>query len=113
MTAPDHFIHIGRRALTANHYPGNVNLMKIATSRVTSQGQISIPLEVRRRLGVTPGTTLQWESEGETVVVRRIGKHSFADLRKALFPEGPPEPRALEDLKKGIEDYVRAKHARR
>ena len=87
--------------------------MKIATSRVTSQGQISIPLEVRRRLGVTPGTTIQWEAEGDTVVVRRMGKHSFADGRKALFPGGPPEARGLEDLKKGIEDYVRAKHARR
>ncbi len=87
--------------------------MKIATSRVTSQGQISIPLEVRRRLGVTPGTTIQWEAEGDTVVVRRIGKHSFADVRRALFPEGPPEARGLEDLKKGIEDYVQAKHARR
>ncbi|HYU32188.1 MAG TPA: AbrB/MazE/SpoVT family DNA-binding domain-containing protein [Thermoanaerobaculia bacterium] len=87
--------------------------MKIATSRVTTQGQISIPLEVRRRLGVTPGTTIQWEAEGDTVVVRRIGKHSFADVRKALFPGGPPEARDLEDLKKGIEDYVQAKHARR
>jgi AbrB family looped-hinge helix DNA binding protein len=87
--------------------------MKIATSRVTTQGQISIPLEVRRRLGVTPGTTIQWEAEGDTVVVRRIGKHSFADVRKALFPGGPPEARSLEDLKKGIEDYVQAKHARR
>jgi AbrB family looped-hinge helix DNA binding protein len=87
--------------------------MKIATSRVTSQGQISVPLEVRRRLGVVPGTTIQWESEGDTVVVRRIGKHSFADVRKALFPEGPPEPRGLKDLKKGIEDHIRTKHARR
>lgn len=87
--------------------------MKIATSRVTSQGQISIPLEVRRRLGVVPGTTIQWESEGDTVVVRRIGKHSFADVRKAVFPEGPPAPRDLEDLKKGIEDSIRSKHARR
>lgn len=87
--------------------------MKIATSRVTSQGQISIPLEVRRRLGVVPGATIQWESEGESVVVRRIGKHSFADVRKALFPKGPPAPHGLADLKKGIEDHVRARHARR
>jgi len=100
-------------ALTSAHYQGNFKFMKIATSRVTSQGQISVPLEVRRRLGVVPGTTIQWESEGDTVVVRRIGKHSFADVRKALFPDGPPEPRGLQDLKKGIEDYVRAKHARR
>lgn len=86
--------------------------MKLATSKITSQGQISIPLEVRRRLGLAPGSTLQWDAEGEKVVVRRRGKHSFADLRKALFPQGPPEPRSLEELKAGIEDHIRAKHAR-
>jgi AbrB family looped-hinge helix DNA binding protein len=87
--------------------------MKIATSRVTSQGRISIPLEVRDRLGLVAGSTIQWEFVGDTVVVRRIGKRSFADVRKALFPEGPPTPRNLEDLKKGIEGYVHARHARR
>jgi AbrB family looped-hinge helix DNA binding protein len=60
--------------------------MKISTSRVTSRWRISIPLEVRRHLGLVPGSTLQWELEGETVVVRRVGKHSFGDVRKALFP---------------------------
>jgi AbrB family looped-hinge helix DNA binding protein len=101
------------RPLTPWHYQGKVAVMKIATSRVTSQGQISIPLEVRRRLGVNPGTTLQWEAEGDTVVVRRIGKYSFADVRKALFPGGPPEARSLEELKKGIAAYVQARYARR
>jgi len=87
--------------------------MKIATSRVTSQGRISVPLEVRRRLGLVPGSTIQWELAGDTVVVRRIGKCSFADVRKILFPEGLPAPLDVEDLKKGVEDYVRARHARR
>ncbi len=87
--------------------------MKLATSKITSQGQISVPLEVRRRLGLTPGSTLQWESEGDTVVVRRRGTHTFADLRKILFPAGSPAPHDLEELKAGIETYVRARHARR
>lgn len=87
--------------------------MKIATSRITSQGQISVPLEVRRRLGVAPGGTLQWDAEGDTVVVRRHGLKSLADLRAALFPEGPPASHDLSDLKAGLEAAIRAKHARR
>lgn len=87
--------------------------MKIAISRINSQGQISVPLEVCRRLGVGPGATIQLESEGEAVVVRRAGKHSFADVRRAFFPEGLPEPHDLQELKKGIEDCIRAKHSRR
>jgi AbrB family looped-hinge helix DNA binding protein len=35
--------------------------MSSATSKVTSQNQISIPAEVRRRFGIVPGTELVWE----------------------------------------------------
>jgi hypothetical protein len=45
-------------------------------------------------------------SEGQLTAVRGL-----ADIRKVLFPEGAPAPRTLKDLKKGIEDYVRAKHS--
>jgi bifunctional DNA-binding transcriptional regulator/antitoxin component of YhaV-PrlF toxin-antitoxin module len=87
--------------------------MKLATSRLTSQSQISVPLEVRRRLGLNPGSVLQWEAEGDAIFVTRRGKHTFADVRAALFPDGPPEPKDLEDLKAGIESYVATRHARR
>ena len=85
--------------------------MKIASSKITSQGQISVPLEVRRRLGVVPGSTIEWEADGDSVVVKKGGRHSFAELRRALFPKGPPEPRHLDELKKGIADYIQSKHA--
>ena len=45
--------------------------MKVAESRVTAQGQISIPAEVRRVLGLSPGTVLEWDAEGDTIIVRR------------------------------------------
>lgn len=87
--------------------------MKIATSRITAQGQISIPLEIRRRLGLVPGSTIEWDVEGETVVVKRSGKYTLDDAHKVLFPDGPPKARTLDELKEGIAGYIRAKHARR
>jgi AbrB family looped-hinge helix DNA binding protein len=87
--------------------------MKLATSRITAQGQISVPLEVRKKLGLTPGSTIEWDAEGDKVVVKRLGKYTFEDAHKALFPDGPPKPRTLEELKAGIAGYIRAKHARR
>jgi AbrB family looped-hinge helix DNA binding protein len=87
--------------------------MKLATSKITAQGQISVPLEVRRRLGLTPGAVLQWETQGAAVVVRRRGTHTLAEVRQALFPAGPPAAHDLDELKAGIESYIRAKHARR
>lgn len=86
--------------------------MKLATSRLTAQGQISVPSEVRRRLGLVPGSSLEWESEGDAIRVKRAGRYGFAEVRKALFPEGPPEPKSLEQLTDGIRKHLRAKHAR-
>lgn len=87
--------------------------MTIARSKVTSQGQISVPADVRRRLGITPGSVLEWEEDGDRFVVRRAGQYTFEDMRRVLFPNGPPKRRSLEELKQGIVDYIRERHARR
>ena len=87
--------------------------MPISRSKVTAQGQISVPAEVRRRLGVGPGSILEWDEDGEQIVVRRAGKYTSEDIRKALFPEGPPRPRTVDELKEGIREYMRKRHARR
>jgi len=46
---------------------------------------------------------LEWEQEGERMVVRRSGRYTSEDLHRALFEE-PPEPRTLEELKEGCGD---------
>ena len=86
--------------------------MKLAQSRVTAQGQISVPAEVRKRLELVPGSVLEWDAEDDRITVRRVGQHTFEDLHRALFSQ-QPEPRTLEDLKEGIRQHVKARHARR
>jgi antitoxin PrlF len=84
----------------------------LAKSRITAQGQISVPAEIRRKLGVGPGSVLEWELDGETVLVRRAGKYTSEDIHKALFPHGPPPRRSLAELREGIREYIRKRHAR-
>lgn len=86
--------------------------MTIAQSRLTSQGQVSIPAEVRRRLGLGPGSVIEWDEEGERIIVRRAGRYSSADVYAALFPQGAGAPRSLPDLEAGIRANVRRRHAR-
>jgi AbrB family looped-hinge helix DNA binding protein len=50
--------------------------MTIAKSKLTAQGQISVPAEVRQRLGVGPGSVLEWDEQDDQVVVRRAGRVS-------------------------------------
>jgi AbrB family looped-hinge helix DNA binding protein len=82
-----------------------------ARSRITAQGQISVPAEIRRKLGVAPGSVLEWVERGDHVLVRRAGGHSSADVHDALFPRSEP-PRAPVDTKEGIRRCIRRKHAR-
>lgn len=85
--------------------------MTLPQSRVTAQGQISVPAEIRRKLGIGPGAVLEWEEDGERVIVRRAGRYTFEDIHRAVFPR-PPKPRNLNELKQAIGRHVRAKHAR-
>lgn len=39
-----------------------------ATSVVTDRGQVTIPVEIRRRLGIAPGTSLRFHAEGGKLV---------------------------------------------
>jgi AbrB family looped-hinge helix DNA binding protein len=86
--------------------------MPIAQSRVTAQGQVSVPAEVRRKLGVGPGSLLEWTEEGNAVVVRRSGRYSSAEIHRALFGSEIPTPRRLNDLKEGVRRHIRTRHAR-
>jgi len=86
--------------------------MPLAQSKLTAQGQISVPAEVRKKLGVGPGSILEWHEENDAVVVRRAGRHTSADVHKALFPEGSPQKKASTNLKEGIRKHIRQKHAR-
>jgi antitoxin PrlF len=81
-------------------------------TRVTSQGQVSVPAAIRRKLGVEPGSTLQWTLRGDEVVVKRRTGSTFDEMHKILFPNGPPKRRSLKEMDEGIAQYMREKYAR-
>lgn len=86
--------------------------MPIARSRVTAQGQISVPSQVRKKLGVGPGSIIEWEEQGAKLVVRRAGRYSSQEIHDAIFGV-PPKPRTLSAIKRGLKDHFKAKYARR
>ena len=70
-------------------------------------------MDVRRKLGVGPGSVLEWEQQGSKIVVRRAGRFSTEDIHRALFGTRPPKKRSLRELKEGIREYVRKRYAGR
>jgi AbrB family looped-hinge helix DNA binding protein len=86
--------------------------MSLPQSKLTAQGQISVPAEIRRKLGIGPGSVLEWEEEGDHVVVRRAGRYTSEDIHRAVFAR-PPKRKSSDEMKDGIARHMRAKHARR
>ena len=81
-------------------------------TKVTAQGQVSVPADVRRKLGIGPGSVLEWTLEDEQAVVRRAGRYSSRDIHEALFSRKRPGKHTDAELKEGIKKAVRKRHAR-
>ena len=86
--------------------------MTLARSRLTIQGQISVPAEIRRRLGIAPGAVLEWDEANGEIVVRRAGRFSSEDIHRAVFPE-KVATKSLDEMKEGVRSNIRKRHARR
>jgi len=81
-------------------------------SKLTAQGQVSVPAPVRRKLGLSTGTMLEWDAEGDQVIVRRVGRYSSLDVHRALFPQ-PPRRHTLAEMKAGVRKDIKRRHAKR
>lgn len=85
--------------------------MSLAKSRITAQGQVSIPVAVMQQFGLAPGEVIEWESRDGQLTIRRAGQYTLADVRKALdLPKGVHKTDA--DIREGIKARMRVKHAR-
>lgn len=65
-------------------------------AKVTSKGQITIPLEIRRALGVAPGDRVIFENDGRSIQVRAAAPSSpFAKYRGIGNPKMPSGRKAI------------------
>lgn len=43
---------------------------------ITSKGQVTIPVEIRRKLGLLPNTEVEFDVEGDKVTIRKASGHT-------------------------------------
>ena len=58
----------------------------MSASTVTSKGQVTIPADVRHRLGIDAGDRLVFEIEGEDIRIRVVSSRSLEELFGAGRP---------------------------
>ena len=60
-------------------------------TRVSERGQVSIPADIRKRLGIEPEQELEWYIVGETIMVRPVPKDpvsAFKGAGRKLYTTG-------------------------
>ena len=70
-------------------------------SKITSKGQVTVPHEIRRALGVRAGDTLLFEQKGSEVRIRPVRSESPFEKYRGIGNPGIPAGR------KGIVRWVR------
>ncbi|HSZ61161.1 MAG TPA: AbrB/MazE/SpoVT family DNA-binding domain-containing protein [Terriglobales bacterium] len=59
-------------------------------AKITSKGQITVPIEVRRMLGVREGDRLLFESDGDRVHIRPVRTQSVFEKYRGIGNPGIP-----------------------
>ena len=80
----------------------------MATTRLSSKGQLIIPKEIRDRHGWREGTELEVEDRDEAVLLRRKKPwppSRIEDVRGCLKYDGPPV--SIEDMNAGVDGLMR------
>jgi AbrB family looped-hinge helix DNA binding protein len=80
--------------------------MPLALSKLTAQGQILVPVEVRRKLGLRPGSVLEWYESGGDVIVRRASRYTSVQVCEVLFGTLRPA-KSKTEVKEGIRKDIR------
>jgi AbrB family looped-hinge helix DNA binding protein len=55
-------------------------MAEVSTTKLSSRGQVVIPEEIRRRLGLEPGTQFVVVGDDDTVVLKRIEAPSLSEF---------------------------------
>lgn len=83
---------------------------KVATSKITSKGQVTVPEAVRRSLGLAEGDRLQWEATGAGRVEVRKVEGRLSALVGLL---GKPRRSAtIAEMDQAVRKRFRDRHAR-
>jgi len=56
-------------------------------AKITSRGQVTIPIDIRKKLGVKEGDKIVFVEDGNRIVVANAAKIAFADMRAAFAGE--------------------------
>lgn len=81
---------------------------------MTSKGQVTVPVEIRRRLGLRPGDKVRFEDDGSTVRVVRQNMLSLDEIFASARPVRPDltVEQAITEARQERGEYLIKKYER-
>ena len=86
--------------------------MPVATTRLSSKGQVVIPETVRRELALKPGAEFVVVGQGDVVILKRITQPDLSEF-DALLRQAHRQARGAGVRKADVARVVRTSRARR
>ena len=84
---------------------------RVAVSKITSKGQVTIPEDIRREYHLQAGEQVEWEvTDRGTVELRKAGG-SLEDLARVL--PRPSRTATVEELDEAVRSHVKREHRAR
>ena len=84
----------------------------MATTRLSSKGQVVIPEEVRRRLGLKPGVQFVVVGEGDVVILKAVSPPSMEEFDD-LLAKARTQARRAGLKRSDIDEAIRKVRARK
>jgi len=78
--------------------------MTISISKVSTKGQIVLPVDIRRQLDIDPGDKLLLLAEDETLIIKKIESKSFRELMAPLWEKTRKLGLSREEVDELIEE---------
>ena len=89
------------------------NVPRLRRVTLTSKGQITLPIELRRQWDLKAGDQLDFKLEDkDTVRVRKVVRRSIFEALKDLPPLPPGPPLTQEDIDRAIDEAMEAQERR-
>ena len=86
-------------------------MAKVAVSRVTSKGQVTIPEEIRRQYDLQAGERIEWEvTDHGTVELRKAG--GTLEALTQILPK-PKRALSVEEMDRAVGEHLTRKHRAR
>ena len=81
-------------------------MIKPATTKLSSKGQVVIPEEIRTRLGLEPGAQFVVVGEGDTVILKTLKAPSMSEF-KALLDQAQASAEAVGFMSDDVARVIR------